>query len=70
MGIRRGNHLRDIRDLGRSARGLGRSGGARAALEAGIKKGGILMGVRPRSNDDASFFADDRKRNRAAAVDA
>ena len=36
--------------------------------EAGIKKGGILMGVRPRSGDDATFFAEDWKKNRAADV--
>jgi hypothetical protein len=36
--------------------------------EDGIKKGGILMGVRPRSADDASFFADQWKRNRATDV--
>ena len=36
--------------------------------EAGIKKGGILMGVRSRSDDDATFFAEDWKKNRAADV--
>jgi hypothetical protein len=36
--------------------------------EAGIKDGGILMGVRSRSDDDASFFADDWKKNRATEV--
>ena len=36
--------------------------------EAGIKQGGILMGVRPRSGDDATFFAEDWKKNRAADV--
>jgi len=36
--------------------------------EAGIKQGGILMGVRSRSDDDATFFADDWKKNRAADV--
>ena len=36
--------------------------------EAGIKKGGILMGVRSRSDDDATYFAEDWKKNRAADV--
>ena len=36
--------------------------------EAGIKKGGILMGVRSRSDADASYFAEDWKKNRAADV--
>jgi len=36
--------------------------------EAGLKQGGILMGVRSRSDDDASFFADDWKKNRATDV--
>jgi hypothetical protein len=36
--------------------------------EAGIKNGGILMGVRSRSDDDATFFAEDWKKNRAADV--
>ena len=36
--------------------------------EEGIKKGGILMGVRSRSDDDAAFFAEDWKKNRAADV--
>lgn len=36
--------------------------------EAGIKNGGILMGVRARSDDDTAFFAEDWKKNRAADV--
>lgn len=36
--------------------------------EAGIKQGGILMGVRSRSDDDATFFADNWKKNRATDV--
>lgn len=36
--------------------------------EAGIKNGGILMGVRSRSDDDATYFANDWKKNRAADV--
>ena len=36
--------------------------------EAGIKKGGILLGDRSRSDDDASLFADAWKRNRAMDV--
>ena len=36
--------------------------------EAGIKQGGILMGVRSRSDDDATFLAEDWKKNRAADV--
>ena len=36
--------------------------------EEGIRKGGILMGVRSRSDDDARYFADDWKKNRAADV--
>ncbi len=36
--------------------------------EEGIKGGGILMGVRSRSEDDAKFFAQDWKKNRAADV--
>ena len=36
--------------------------------EDGIKKGGILMGVRSRSDADATYFADDWKKNRAADV--
>ena len=36
--------------------------------EAGIRKGGILMGVRSRSDDDATYFADDWKKNRAMDV--
>ena len=36
--------------------------------ETGIKNGGILMGVRSRSAEDATFFADDWKKNRAADV--
>jgi hypothetical protein len=36
--------------------------------ETGIKGGGILMGVRSRSDDDASFFADDWKKHRATEV--
>src|SRR6187455_734031 len=34
--------------------------------EAGIKEGGILMGVRPRSDDDATYFADEWKKHRAS----
>ena len=37
--------------------------------EAGIKEGGILMGVRPRSDDDATYFADEWKKHRASDVD-
>ena len=36
--------------------------------EAGIKKGGILMGVRPRSDEDAKYFAQDWRANRAEHV--
>ena len=36
--------------------------------EAGIKQCGILMGVRSRSDEDATFFADEWKKNRAADV--
>jgi hypothetical protein len=36
--------------------------------EEGIKKGGILMGVRSRSDDDAKFFSEDWKKHRAADV--
>ena len=36
--------------------------------EEGIKKGGILMGVRSRSDDDATFFTQDWKKHRAADV--
>jgi len=36
--------------------------------ETGIKDGGILMGVRPRSDEDATFFADDWKKHRATEV--
>jgi len=36
--------------------------------EAGIKNGGILMGVRSRSDDDARYFAEDWKKNRASDV--
>ena len=36
--------------------------------EEGIKKGGILMGVRSRSDEDAKYFAEDWKKNRAADV--
>ena len=36
--------------------------------ETGIKKGGILMGVRSRSEDDATFLAEEWRKNRAADV--
>lgn len=38
--------------------------------EAGIKNGGILIGVRSRSYDDATFFAEEWKKNHAADVHA
>jgi hypothetical protein len=38
--------------------------------EAGIKNGGILIGVRSRSDDDATFFAEEWKKNHAADVHA
>lgn len=36
--------------------------------ESGIKNGGILMGVKPRSADDSTFFQQDWKRNQATDV--
>ncbi len=36
--------------------------------EAGIKKGGILMGVTPRTPEDAEYFEQDWKRHRGEAV--
>jgi hypothetical protein len=36
--------------------------------EAGIKGGGIVMGVKPRSDSDAKLFADDWRRNNAEHV--
>lgn len=36
--------------------------------EQGIKEGGILMGVRPRSDDDAKYFAEDWRTNRGEHV--
>lgn len=38
------------------------------AYEAGIKDGGILMGVRPRSDEDARYFAEDWKTNKGQSV--
>jgi len=35
--------------------------------EQGIKSGGILMGVRPRTDDDASYF--EREWNKAGGTD-
>ena len=36
--------------------------------EEGIKRGGIMMGVTPRNSDDAAYFEEDWKRNRAEQV--
>ena len=36
--------------------------------EQGIKEGGILMGVRPRSADDAKYFSQDWRTNRGELV--
>lgn len=36
--------------------------------EEGLKKGGIMMGVTPRSDDDASYFEQEWKRNRGEDV--
>ena len=36
--------------------------------EEGIKKGGILMGVTPRSPEDAEYFEQDWKKNRAESI--
>lgn len=36
--------------------------------EEGIKKGGIMMGVTPRSDDDAAYFEQEWKRNRGEDV--
>jgi hypothetical protein len=36
--------------------------------EEGIKNGGIMMGVTPRSDDDAAYFEDEWKRNRGVDV--
>lgn len=36
--------------------------------EEGIKKGGILMGVTPRTPEDAEYFEQDWKKNRGEAV--
>ena len=36
--------------------------------EEGIKKGGILMGVTPRNAEDAEYFEQDWKTNRAEDV--
>src|SRR5687768_8645463 len=36
--------------------------------EQGIKEGGILMGVKPRSHDDAKYFAQDWRNNKGEHV--
>jgi len=36
--------------------------------ESGIREGGILMGVRSRTDDDAAYFQDEWKKHRAADV--
>ena len=36
--------------------------------DAGIRKGGILMGVRPRSDEDAAYFENAWKTNRAQDI--
>src|SRR5678809_1514617 len=36
--------------------------------EEGIRKGGILMGVKPRTDEDAAYFEDEWKRNRGEQV--
>jgi hypothetical protein len=36
--------------------------------ESGIRNGGILMGVKARSNEDASFFQDEWKRSHGAEI--
>jgi hypothetical protein len=36
--------------------------------EEGIRKGGILMGVKPRTDEDAAYFEDEWKRNRGEEV--
>ena len=36
--------------------------------EQGIKEGGILMGVRPRSDDDAKYFSEDGRTNKGEHV--
>jgi len=36
--------------------------------EEGIKKGGIMMGVTPRNDEDAAYFEEDWKRNRGEHV--
>ena len=36
--------------------------------EEGIKKGGILMGVKPRTPEDAEYFEQDWKRNRGEQI--
>ncbi|NDP43390.1 MAG: hypothetical protein GZ089_11850 [Aromatoleum sp.] len=39
-----------------------------AHYEAGIKNGGILIGVKPRTPDDANYFEQEWKRNRGELV--
>ena len=36
--------------------------------EEGIKNGGIMMGVRPRNDEDAAYFEEDWKRNRGEHI--
>jgi hypothetical protein len=36
--------------------------------EEGIRKGGILMGVKPKTDEDAAYFEDEWKRNRGEDV--
>ena len=36
--------------------------------EEGIRKGGIMMGVKPRNPEDAAYFEEDWKRNRGEQV--
>jgi hypothetical protein len=36
--------------------------------ESGLKEGGILMGVTPRSNEDADYFEHEWKKNRGEQI--